>query len=461
MSTIDHTANAASRFGWALRAGYLPGVTSVRSANIEILLRQLVFLVLLTRASSDPLFELSAVGFGGSQIGIGAAFNALVVAIAAVFAIRRPNVARQMLAIWGPYLVVAVLATSYSPDFTTASRVLFVVLTYAAMFALPFFMFRSAADLRSFILLILASSIIPCLVAVFELRNAFSDLDGFRLQSTFAHPNIFAFYLVLLIGLTLYIRTSTAVAWSPRVRTAVIGYILLLLVFLAMTKTRSAWGACAMMLLIYGIWFERRLLFAGMLIAPILVYTVVSDRLADLSGDEIENFTELNEEVRLNSLAWRHALWESALPSIQAKPIFGHGLESFRPATLGFFPLVGLQGIDAHSLYVQFAFEMGLVGLFAFAWLILSIAYRLWRGRRFDPRGMVIIFSIFAAYLIESYSDNMIYYLSFNWYFMFAIGTICAWIAFCEERARDNPATARVRGAGYLPGGPLERRSMG
>jgi O-antigen ligase len=196
-----------------------------------------------------------------------------------------------------------------------------------------------------------------------------------------------------------------------------------------------------MMLLVYAIWFERRLLFAGIVVVPILLssYSVVGDRLADLSeGSEIENFSELNAEVRLNSLAWRQALWESALPSIQAKPVLGHGLESFRPATPTFFTLVGPQGIDAHNLYLQIAFEMGMVGLLGFGWLIVSIARRLWRGRRYDPRGIVIICSISAAYLIESYADNMIYYLSFNWYFMFAIGTVCAWIGYREERDRTE-----------------------
>jgi hypothetical protein len=32
----------------------------------------------------------------------------------------------------------------------------------------------------------------------------------------------------------------------------------------------------------------------------------------------------------------------------------------------------------------------------------------------------------------------MIYYLSFNWYFMFAIGTVCAWIGYREERDRTE-----------------------
>jgi putative inorganic carbon (HCO3(-)) transporter len=478
LSTTDHSALGATRSAGAdlfparrspqsigtSHARPLRGIDSVRSANIEILMQQVVFLVLLTRAACDPVFELWGFDLAGSRIGFGAAVNALIVAIASAFAVQKLSVAKTIFPIWAPYLGLAFLATIYASNPTTAGRQFVVMLTYAAMFALPFFMFRSPADLRRFILLILASSVIPSVVAIFELRTALTDADDFRLQSTFSHPNIFAFYLVLLIGLALYIRTSKAIDWSPYIRTIVTVYIPVLLVFLAMTKTRSAWAAGAMILLVYAVWLERRLLLVGILVAPILLlgHSVISNRLADLSADdEIESFSELNAEVRLNSLAWRQALWESALPSIAAKPILGHGLESFRPATPYFFPLVGPQGIDAHNLYLQTAFEMGAIGALALVWMIAAIARCLWHGRRYDPRGMVIVFGIFAAYLIESYSDNVIYYLAFNWYFMFAIGTICAWIVYRKERDATNRSTAGTNGSAHFATGILEHRNTG
>jgi O-antigen ligase len=463
LSSIDHSVTAASRsvgpgfgaarpsaeVGWPLRSRRLVGTTSIRSANVEILLRQIVFLVLLSRSVCDPIFEMSGVNLGGAPIGFGAAINALVIAVAMVFAIQRFHIAGTIVRMWGPYLLLVFCATLYAPNVTIAARISFVVLSYAAMFALPLFMFRSAEDLRRFILLILASSIVPTLYGVWDLRHALSDPDEFRLQSTFSHANIFAFYLVLLIGLALYIRTSTAGVWSSRIRTLVTAYIPVLLVLLAMTKTRSAWGAAAMMFLIYAIWFDRRLLVAVLVVPVLLSSHTIGGRLADLSGgEEIENFSQLNSEVRLNSLAWRQALWESALPHIAARPVLGHGVESFRPMTPRFFPLIGPGGIDAHNVYLQILYEMGAIGLLAYAWLIVSIVRCLRRGRRYDANGIVMIYTLVGAYLLESYSDNMIYYLSFNWYFMFAIGTICAWIVYQEGPDR---AAGRVSVRGPRP----------
>ena len=96
-----------------------------------------------------------------------------------------------------------------------------------------------------------------------------------------------------------------------------------------------------------------------------------------------------------------------------------------------------IKGVQ-YNVYLQILYEMGAIGLLAYAWLIVSIVRCLRRGRRYDANGVVMIYTLVGAYLLESYSDNMIYYLSFNWYFMFAIGTICAWIVYQE--GPDRPA---------------------
>jgi O-antigen ligase len=116
-----------------------------------------------------------------------------------------------------------------------------------------------------------------------------------------------------------------------------------------------------------------------------------------------------------------------------AGPLLGHGLESFKPSTPDFFPLIGYEGIDAHNFYLQVAFEMGLAGFLALLWLFGSLAWRLAGGLRYDRDGVTLILSILGAYVLESYSDNMQFYLSFNWYFWFVMGTVCAWIE-CRNR---------------------------
>ena len=433
-----------------LSAGRTWQTTSVRSANGEAiwrLLRAVVFGVLLVRASSDPIFNLLGGDAGASSMGLGALFNVLAITIAVLFVVQAPLRAPfPVLALWGPLLLIAFGSTLYAPDFKAAARLAFVLLSYWSFFAIPFFILRSSLDVSRFVLVVIGSSIPPTLYAFVDIARGLSDFGEFRLQSTFSHPNIYAFYLVLVLGLALYIRSSQLVRVTPRIHMLVTLYIPLLCLFLLLTKTRSAWVACGLMCLVYAFKIDRRFL-AGLLLVPLMFVSNPSlmDRLTDVAAaPEVDSFSQLNESTRLNSYVWRQALWESAIPQILERPLLGHGLESFRRSTPSFFPLVGPAGIDGHNFYLQTSFEMGLLGLLALAWLLCGVAYRLVRARRRDPPGLLIMSCILVAYMLESYSDNMHFYLSFNWYFWFIMGTICAWTYRDETSAAPGEKGRRI-----------------
>jgi putative inorganic carbon (HCO3(-)) transporter len=418
---------------------------SVREANNEVvwrLLRAVVYGILLTRASSDPIFNL--LGGDDGSMGFGAILNILAISIAFALVAHYPLTAPFfVVGIWGPFLLIAFASTLYAPDFIAAGRLALVLLSYWSFFVIPFFIWRSPDDVTRFVMLVIGSSAIPSLYAFVDIARGMSDMAEFRLQSTFSHPNIYAFYLVLVLGLALYVRSSRIIRVTPQVRLLVTLYIPFLIVLLMLTKTRSAWMTCGLIFIVYAFRVDRKFL-AGFLLIPILVAAnpSVIDRLTDVTeATEVDSFTQLNDSTRLNSYEWRQALWESAIPEIFEKPLLGHGLESFKPSTPGFFALIGPEGIDGHNFYLQTGFEMGLLGVFALLWLLGSVARQILRGRRRDPPGVLIISCILIGYILECYSDNMHFYLSFNWYFWFVIGTICAWV-YNEERA-PRPQTGR------------------
>jgi O-antigen ligase len=414
---------------------------SVRSANIEAMwrfLRAVIFGILLIRASSDPVFNLLGGDADASSMGFGAIFNALAIAVAFVFLAQRPLTAPFLIVgAWGPFLLIAFGATLYAPDFSDAARLALVLLSYWSFFAIPFFILRSSTDVSRFVLLVIGSSVVPSLYALVNIARGLSDMDDFRLQSTFSHPNIYAFYLVLLLGLSLYITSSRIVRVTSQVRMLIMLYIPVLTCFLILTKTRSAWITCGLVFLVYALRIDRRFL-AGFLLVPVLLVANpnLMERLTDITAaTEIDSFKQLNESTRLNSYVWRQALWESATPQILEKPLLGHGLMSFKPSTPEFFPLIGPEGIDGHNFYLQVGFEMGLLGVLALVWLLGSVARYVARGLRRDPPGVTVILCILLGYVLQSFSDNMQFYLSFNWYFWFVMGTICAWI-YNDENAR-------------------------
>lgn len=157
------------------------------------------------------------------------------------------------------------------------------------------------------------------------------------------------------------------------------------------------------------------MLFLAMLVPSI------QERVLDIfTGNDIDSV--LDEGGRLNSYAWRKVVWLASWDYIINKPYFGHGYNSFSYYFLDFFPLESNTEFDAHNAYVQIAFDMGFLGLLAYLFLFFRILQRLFRFRLFDKPGGAIIIGLICSYIVVSYSDNMLFYLSYNWYFWLILG---------------------------------------
>jgi O-antigen ligase len=381
----------------------------------------LFLLIIFFRAVCDPLFE--ATRAGGDSMGLGAIANALVILMAFLFLVERPRaVTRTAIPMWAPLLVVAVLAAVRAPELGPAVKYLLVYLSYASVFAIPFFLKGRLADPRFLVPLILLSSLMPVLYGFFDFATWACGRPDARVCSTFEHPNIFAFYLVLMVSLTLYILKSEQFRISSPQRWLLVGYMIALIALLMLTKTRSAWAACIVVFVVYGLFFQRRfLVYLVVGLGLLLLLPPVQDRLMDLAqGNEQVQFG------KLNSYAWRKSIWEAGLSWMSAAyyPI-GYGLESFGYYTSVFFPTrSGRTG--AHSVYVQWFFEAGVIGVACAAWLFQRLFSMLWRGRIRDRLGAVLFITIVLEYLVMAYSDNMLAYLSFNWTFWFLMGVVCA-----------------------------------
>lgn len=382
--------------------------------------RMLFFLILLFRASGDLVFEASK--FGGG-IGVGGLINALVIFIALLFVLERPaGLKARVVSIWGPVLLVALAAIAYSPVLRDAIRTFLALLSYGAVFVIAFYIVRSRADFEQCITVILLSSLIPATYAFVDIAQHLGASE-FRLQSTFTHPNILAFYLVLNISLLFYRLKTSMVHASPAKRWPLALYMLLLLGLLLLTQTRSAWAGCIVIFAIYGLVFERKYL-VYLLLSPLLALLIpsVRDRLLDLgSGNEYVQY------AKLNSFAWRQLLWKTAMEWMSwSQSVFGYGLNSFKHYSPTFFPLAGGIHWGAHSTYVQWFFETGVVGVLASVWMYLRLFFTLKLGAKEDWLGTLIVITLLIEYLFFAFSDNMLDYLAFNWYYWFFIGAACA-----------------------------------
>lgn len=381
--------------------------------------RTLFLLILGFRASGDIVFETSK--FAGG-IGIGGLINILVIVIALLFLLERPaELSKRVLPVWAPLLLMALFAMSYAPDLKDALRAMIALVSYCAVFAIAFGMIRSRADFERSVTIILLSSLIPVGYAFVDIAQHFGAGEEFRLQSTFTHPNILAFYLVLNIALLFY-RMKTLVTGA---RWPLALYMLLMFGLLLLTQTRSAWAACVAMFGLYALLFERKYLLY-LLVMPALALLVpsVRDRLLDLgAGNDYVQY------AKLNSFAWRQLLWKSAMEWMHwSHAALGYGLNAFKFYSPTFFPLAGKTHFGAHSTYVQWFFETGLAGILAAGWMYMRLFFTLWSGRRAYRLATFMAAAMLVGYLFFAFSDNMLDYLAFNWYYWFFLGTVCALI---------------------------------
>jgi O-antigen ligase len=380
---------------------------------------RLCALLLITRASFEPLLE--AIKGQSEGMGPGALLNLLMLLIAARYALLQPRRALPVvLPMWSPFLLVGLGSVAAAPEASAALRLLLVQASYCAAFALPFWLIRDDADRLRWLRLLLLSSLLPVAWAMVEFAlGGNGAVEGpLRIKGTFTHANIFAFYLVLMMVLILYLQSAITPRPSPRWRRLMWLYLLLLLALLMLTRTRSAWAGCLLVFLAYGLFVERRFLLYTLLAPGLLLLDPdIRNRLLDVTEGSYD------QEGNLNSYAWRLLLWRAGLAWMQgAHALYGYGLEAFRYYSPRFFPLQGQDSWEPHNVYIQLYFETGVAGVLAYAWLFWRLLPRLWRMGR-NRAGTVLALSMAIAYLLASYSDNMLYYLSFNWYFWFFIGS--------------------------------------
>lgn len=386
----------------------------------------ILFFLLITRASLDPILNSTKIG----GIGFGAVLNLLVLLLLLALIIsnkfKLPTVVLKM---WSLFLVVGLISITISPDKITSFRSLLSVFTYFAVFVIPFQFITSKAAYVACIKVIFYSSFIPILFVINDLvfPEASTNRNGFRLSSTFTHPNVFAFYMVLIASLCLYILKSSLFVCDRRLKQ--IASIVLVAALLCMlgTKTRSAWIAMIAVVGVYALFSEKKyLLYLAAFGCIAMTIPSIQERVLEIFSGGNDVNVALAQEGALNSYAWRKLVWTSSWGHIQASPFFGHGYAMFSYYFLDFFPLESNNGMEAHNAYVQIVFDMGFLGLLGYVLLLGQMFKKCWVVLKND-KGNSVVLGLFIAFCLVNYSDNMLFYLSFNWYFWFFFGAFFAY----------------------------------
>ena len=263
---------------------------------------------------------------------------------------------------------------------------------------------------------ILISVIVPSAVGFYQFLAGTGNKSvyGFnRIFATFVHPNPYAFYLTMLlpISIVLFLNNGSS---SRRI---ILGMLCATMgISLVLTYTRAAWVAFFLAILLLGTFRYRKLLLISLPLFFLLIkfHPVLAHRF----GDIFEFSSHYNPE---NSFLWRIKLWSEAILLIFSRPILGHGLSSFG----SYFRE------EAHNDYLRVAFETGLIGLGAHLWILVSLlrrtiyAYKRISMQYFKSLALGFI-SVFLAYMTIMLTDNLMRSLVIQWYFWIFAGVACS-----------------------------------
>lgn len=186
-----------------------------------------------------------------------------------------------------------------------------------------------------------------------------------RVFSTMQNPNILAGYLLvmmsLLFGVICKIRKKKA--------KILLGACFILMgICLGMTYCRGAWISLVLVIAAYGLFHNRKILFALVLVC---VLVLVFD--ASIAERLISAFN-----VSDTSSNMRFALWESTVAMISEHPLLGIGWGAYwmvYPEYDFFIQNDAVKIVHAHNMYLNFAAEIGIAGFLSFMAYMIGHLY--------------------------------------------------------------------------------------
>jgi hypothetical protein len=90
---------------------------------------------------------------------------------------------------------------------------------------------------------------------------------------------------------------------------------------------------------------------------------------------------------------------------------------------------------------------MGIAGLASFVFLLATVATRLISGLGKDFAGCFTGLMLCIGFVIVCYSDNLLGYLQFEWFFWFTMGTMCASARLANELSHARRDSTRFEPA--------------
>lgn len=241
------------------------------------------------------------------------------------------------------------------------------ILSNKFMFSFIFFLvfineIKTKEEIKKIITLLLVSTVVASIYGLYQYYFLnYPRIKSFSFSLTFG--NLIA---VMIIFLTIFIF------WGHLNKKNRIILFLLNILFslnLVFAQSRGAWLAFIAGVFVLGLIKSRKLIIFFLIILAIL-FLVLPPQYTNRFKSSFDISYDL-ENNRSN--AYRIAMWVTALNILKDNPIVGLGYDNYRTPLSDIYKIEAIKSEDfihVHNTFLQFAAELGLIGLFSFLYLI-------------------------------------------------------------------------------------------
>lgn len=407
---------------------YLMGFLFFVVIMVIFIVKPLYFLIglFLFRSILDNFLMSVRIYVGGVDIGLGGIVALGLIVGTIYYIVINKNLSRLqhvIVVLYFIFCLISIVSFFISPDRIGATKALVARFSILSILSLTILNIRSKRDAHLLLKAIVLSAIIPLIIGSIKYI-----IEGGRFSGTFAHPNILAIYLLVIIGCVLIQLDSSQqyIVFSFWRKF----YLGILFTALLLTLTRSAWASCILMVGIYVFFFSRR----GIIPAICLVILV---GMLPIVREHILNIFDTSPGSlrvdKISSLGWRFNVWHYLFSEAIKRPFIGYGINA--TSFVGRYPAM------AHNDYLRLFVESGVPGLIAYFgsyfYLIIHTLrnYALFKKDSYLKKLASFFICFVPAFLLMSTTENLAGYLTVLWYIWGLVGIYFGLISLKSKNA--------------------------
>ncbi len=355
----------------------------------------------------------------------------------------------------GLYVLILVLSVIFSVDYGLSLRGFFgKELKFLAIFFMMVEIINSNERLRNILIAIIGSAMLIVADASVQYFRGVDFLRGYqysRLTASFSAANGLAAWLIVIIPLVMGIFIWVKVMHST-LKVALFILILMLLNCLLLTYSRGAWLGIMVAAIVMSYYVLRnsklktKIHYLYFAICLFLIFLFVSKLInvkmrkiekvnfdsGQTVGERIKSVIKINEGaslVRIN-------LWKESLMMLRDHPFIGCGINTYSIVAPA-YKVSESGGIYPHNSFLQKSAETGLLGLFAFLWILFSF-FKIGLQHLHIRKDMLVLglLSGILAFLVQSIFDNHLYSLQLVVLFWYMLGLTIAVINLEADRIK-------------------------